>query len=100
VQNEIGFIYAFQNLKCRGDLSYSQYSPPNGLSPCIMAGMAMRNVLIACFAFVMCICVCVSIITSKSDSIVINEVELNPYGNDLHSDYMNGLNYTIQQTMT
>jgi len=43
----------------------------------------MRNVLIACFAFVMCICVCVSIITSK---IVINEVELNPYGDDLHSD--------------
>ena len=43
----------------------------------------MRNVLIACFAFVMCICVCVSIITSK---IVINEVELNPYEDDLHSD--------------
>jgi len=45
----------------------------------------MRKVLIACFAFVMCICVCVSIITSK-ESIVINEVELNPYGDDLHSD--------------
>ena len=48
--------------------------------------MALRNVLIACFAFVMlCVCVCVSITTSK-ESIVINEVELNPYGNDLHSD--------------
>ena len=45
----------------------------------------MRIVLIACFAFVMCICVCVSIITSK-ESIVIDEVELNPYGDDLHSD--------------
>ena len=47
--------------------------------------MAMRNVLIACFAFVM-LCVCVCAITTSKESIVINEVELNPYGNDLHSD--------------
>ena len=34
----------------------------------------------------MYICVCVPNITSKSGNIVINEVELNPYGNDLYSD--------------
>ena len=44
-----------------------------------------------CFDCVCCIrdmyiCVCVPNITSKSGNIVINEVELNPYGNDLHSD--------------
>ena len=47
-----------------------------------------RNVLIAFFAFLMCICVCVCVpvIKSESGNVVINEVELNPYGNDLHSD--------------
>jgi len=46
----------------------------------------MRKIAIAFFAFVLCIA-CDLIIASKSiPKILINEVELNPYGNDLHSD--------------
>ena len=46
----------------------------------------MRKIAIAFFAFVLCIA-CVLIIASKSiPKILINEVELNPCGNDLHSD--------------